>query len=291
MFNFLVTAHDKAWNYSAYEMFDPGRFGEYTQPAIKDRFKVLDDAAIVELKKMPALFTYEGDGDQTAKIGYIKRITPRAKSILLEYEFETRIPEFPFSKLSAQHFRMNIGGFEMSRTHWAVKDGDLFEILLAGGVIDEALFYSFGPLEKIQDRRFKVALSFPGVKRAYIGEIVQELKRRLPRGSIFYDRDFTDELAVPNLDTLLQKIYLENSDLVVVFLCSEYEQKQWCGLEWRAIREHIKNRRDQTVMFMRFDDASVQGVFSTDGYVDLRNFNPTEAAGFIANRIRLNELS
>lgn len=246
--------------------------------------------AIANLKKLPVLFTYEGNGDQPAKVGYIKRVTLRAKSILLEYEFETRIDEFPFSKLNDQHYRMDIGSFEMSRTHWAIKDGDLFEILLAAGVIDESLFYSVGPLEKIQNRRFKVALSFPGEKRTYIGELVQELKRRLPRGSIFYDRDFTDELAVPNLDTLLQKIYLENSDLVVVFLCEEYEQKQWCGLEWRAIREHIKNRRDQVVMFMRFDDASVQGVFSTDGYVDLRNFNPSEAAGFIINRIRLNEL-
>lgn len=291
MFNFLVTGQKKAWDFSAYELHDSGRFTEYTQPAIKARFENLDESTIGELKKLPALFTYEGDGTQPARVGYIKRVTPRAKSILLEYDFETRIEEFPFSKLSDQHYRMDIGKFEMNRTHWAIKDGDLFEILLAAGVIDEDLFYSFGPLERIQSRRFKVALSFPGEKRDYIGELVRELKRRLPRGSIFYDRDFTDELAVPNLDNLLQKIYLENSDLVVVFLCSEYEQKQWCGLEWRAIREHIKNRRDQTVMFMRFDDASVQGVFSTDGYVDLRHFNPSEAAGFILKRIRLNEIS
>lgn len=240
---------------------------------------------------MPTLFTYEGAGDQPARVGYIKRVTPRAKSILLEYEFETKIAEFPFSALSDQHYRMDVGKYEMNRTHWAIKDGDLFEILLAAGVIDEDLFYSFAPLEKIQDRRFKVALSFPGEKRVYIGELVRELKRRLPRGSIFYDRDFTDELAVPNLDTLLQKIYLENSDLVVVFLCAEYEEKQWCGLEWRAIREHIKHRRDRAVMFMRFDDASVQGVFSGDGYIDLRHFNPAEAAEFIVKRVRLNELS
>lgn len=289
MFNFLVTGHEKAWDFSSYELPDLGRFTEHTQPAIRGRFKTLDDATIVELKKLPALFTYEG-GNQTAKVGYIRRVTPRAASILVEYEFETRIPEFPFSRLRDQHYRMDIGRFEMNRTHWAIKDGDLFEILQVARIIDEDLFYSLGRLEKIQSRRFKVALSFPGEKRGYIGDLVLELKRRLPRGSIFYDRDYIEELAVPNLDTLLQKIYLENSELVVVFLCSEYEQKQWCGLEWRAIREHIKNRRDEAVMFMRFDDAPVQGVFSTDGYVDLRHFKPSEAADFILQRVRLNEI-
>jgi hypothetical protein len=290
MFNFLVTGSEKAWDFSAYEFPDLSRFTELTQPEIKAQFTPLDETKITELKKMPALFTYEGE-NKSAKIGYITRVTPRASSILVEYEFETRIPEFPFLQLRDQHYRMDIRKFEMNRTHWAVKDGDLFEILLAAGVIDEDLFYSLGRLEKIQSRRFKVALSFPGERRGYVSDVVLELKRRLSRGSIFYDRDFTGELAVANLDTLLQKIYLENSDLVVVFLCAEYEEKQWCGLEWRAIREHIKNRRDEQVMFMRFDDAAVQGVFSTDGYVDLRHCKAVEAAELIVRRVKLNELA
>lgn len=291
MFNFLVTGEEKAWNYSTYELHDSSRFTEHTQPEIRSKFSPLNESTIAALKELPVLFAYEGDGNEPAKVGYIKRIMPRAKSILIDYEFEANIAEFPFSRLSEQRHRMDIGKYEMNRTHWAIKDGDLFEILLAAGIIDAELFDSFAPLEQIQSRRFKAALSFPGEKRDFVSEVVRELKRRLPRGSVFYDRDFTDELAVPNLDTLLQKIYLENSDLVVVFLCAEYEQKQWCGLEWRAIREHIKNRRDRTVMFMRFDDAAVQGVFSTDGYVDLRHVDPVAAASYIVRRIRLNELS
>ncbi len=134
--------------------------------------------------------------------------------------------------------------------------------------------------------RFKVALSFPGEKRDYISEVAAELKRRLPRGTVFYDRDFTSQLARPNLDTLLQKIYLNNSDLVVVFLSSDYEMKQWCGLEWRAIRDIIKNKSDHSIMFMRFDNASVQGSFSIDGYVDLNEYDPVQAARLIVERVR-----
>ena len=72
---------------------------------------------------------------------------------------------------------------------------------------------------------------------------------------------------------------------LVVFLCDRYEQKQWCRLEWRAIRDVIKKRREEDVMFFRFDDADVAGVFSIDGYVDARTHTPQQAAELIAQRL------
>jgi hypothetical protein len=64
---------------------------------------------------------------------------------------------------------------------------------------------------------------------------------------------------------------------VVVFLSKEYEKKDWCGLEWRAIREIIMERENSahSVMFMRFDDAPVEGVFKHDGYIDLNAHSPS----------------
>ena len=89
---------------------------------------------------------------------------------------------------------------------------------------------------------------------------------------------------------LLQRIYLNNSELVVVFLCSDYEEKEWCGLEWRAIRTIIKNKNDHAIMFMRFDNADVSGSFSVDGYVDLAEYTPIQAARMIVERVRINDL-
>ncbi len=124
-------------------------------------------------------------------------------------------------------------------------------------------------------------MSFPGEKREYVSKVANELKKKLPKGSVFYDTDFTAQLARPNLDTLLQRVYLNNSDLVVVFLSAEYETKEWCGLEWRAIREIIKNKSDHAIMLMRFDNAAISGLFSHDGYVDLNVFDPAQAARFV----------
>jgi hypothetical protein len=137
---------------------------------------------------------------------------------------------------------------------------------------------------EITSRRFKVALSFPGEKRAYVSKVAEELSKRLGQDSVFYDEYYKADLARPNLDTLLQKIYHENSELIVVFVCKEYEEKEWCGLEWRAIRDIIKKRLDKKIMFMRFDDCEIQGIFSIDGYIDLRGQSPDEATDLICQR-------
>lgn len=288
MYNLLVTSNVGAWDVSAYE-FDRERFGEYTVETLRDRFKKLTAARIEELKSFPALFAYEGQME-IVRVGYIRRIKERGKSLLIEYEFEEDISPFKFSEIADLQVQLDIGKWEMNRTHWAVKDEDLFEILAAAGLANPTFVNQGNQPGRVEEIRFKVALSFPGEQRDYIAAVAGEIKNRLGAGSVFYDRDFTAQLARPNLDTLLQKIYLNNSDLVVVFVSADYERKQWCGIEWRAIRNIIKNKSDHALMFMKFDETVISGSFSIDGYVDLRGYTPIEAARLIVERVRLNDL-
>jgi hypothetical protein len=288
MYNLLVTAAEGAWDLDAYE-FDRTRFLEYTADSVKAHLAKLDARAQEELKSLPTLFTYEGT-DEPVRVGYIRRIRERGRSILIEYEFDESIPAFNFSKLKPLEIKLDIRGWEMSRTHWAVKDEDLFELLASVDLVDASYVGEGRPTGRVEEMRFRVALSFPGEKREYVSAVATEIKKRLGRDAIFYDKDFTAQLARPNLDTLLQRIYLNNSDLVVVFLCAEYERKEWCGLEWRAIRNIIKNKNDHAIMFMRFDNADVSGAFSIDGYVDLDEYTPLEAARMIVERVRSNDL-
>jgi hypothetical protein len=140
---------------------------------------------------------------------------------------------------------------------------------------------------RLQDIYFKVAMSFPGEKREFVDDVVNVLRPILGTDAVFYDYDYQAQLARPNLDTLLQDIYRNKSGLIVVFLCKEYAQKQWCGLEWRAIRDIIKSKEDDRVMFVRFDNASIDGVFSIDGYIDGNNFSAKDVANFISERLAL----
>jgi hypothetical protein len=94
-------------------------------------------------------------------------------------------------------------------------------------------------------------------------------------------------LRGPSLDTLLQDIYRNRSNLIVVFLSGDYQRKEWCGVEFRAIKEIIMERDHKKIMLIKLDDGVVEGIFKTDGYVDGRNFRPDELARFIAERIEL----
>lgn len=132
-------------------------------------------------------------------------------------------------------------------------------------------------------KKFKVALSFPGEKRDFVSQVASGLQEQI--GDVFYDQYFEAELAQPDQDIILQTIYHENSDLVVVFICKKYENKEWCGLEWRAIRELIKQKKSNAIMLMRFDDVEMPGVFSIDGYINLQGRTPEQIVHVILKRI------
>ena len=140
-----------------------------------------------------------------------------------------------------------------------------------------------------EGKRFRVALSFPGERRGFVEKVAAGLVEEFGRHEVFYDKNFEAELARPNLDTYLQGIYHDDSELIVVFLCGEYEKKEWCGLEWRAIRDLIKKKKTSEIMLVRFDETEIAGVLSIDGYVSAKGREPEEIAKRIIERYRMNE--
>jgi hypothetical protein len=138
---------------------------------------------------------------------------------------------------------------------------------------------------RVEDMKFTVALSFPGLHRRYVQQIATHLGSSLGSDRVFYDQHYQAQLARPGLDTLLQRIYHDQSALIVVFLSSGYATSEWCGLEWRAVRDIIKRKRADQIMFVRFDDTDIEGAFSIDGYIDARKYDPAAVSRFIIQRV------
>jgi len=137
-------------------------------------------------------------------------------------------------------------------------------------------------------RRFKIALSFPGEKRDFIQKIALALCRSYGESRVFYDEHFKAELGGRiDGDTYLQSIYLDHSELIVVFLCEEYEKKEWCGLEWRVIRDLIKRRETSKIMLFKFDNAKISGLLSIDTPIEIGEYSPEEIAKLIGQRYEL----
>jgi hypothetical protein len=107
----------------------------------------------------------------------------------------------------------------------------------------------------------------------------------LGRESILYDEYLVPELARPDLDLYLGKLYREQTDLLVPFLCADYQWKRWCNVEWRQIRDLLFQLEGERIMPFRFDDAPISGMLSIDGYVMIGHRTPNEIAELILQRI------
>ena len=136
--------------------------------------------------------------------------------------------------------------------------------------------------------RFEVALSFPGEYRARVAVIADKLAAKLGKEKILYDKWYRAELARPRLDVYLQELYHKHSRLVVFFFCKDYAEKDWCGLEWDVGRDLLKQRKDDQLMFLRFDDAKIPGLLSIHGFMDIADMADHDVADEILTRLGKN---
>ncbi|NRD31003.1 nucleotide-binding protein [Shewanella sp. DC2-4] len=136
MFSLIISYSPDSWNSSPQEL-DRSRFAvEYTADEISERYKFLDEKAIEELKSFPTLFVTENESVES-KIGYITNIRLRQNTVLFDFEFDPALPNLPIGAIEAMRVDIDLGGWELSRTHWAIKDEPLFEILLRKGYVTQ----------------------------------------------------------------------------------------------------------------------------------------------------------
>ncbi|GAC1609630.1 MAG: hypothetical protein NVS3B3_16550 [Aquirhabdus sp.] len=135
MYNMLMTAGSGDWNNPTW-VISTGRFLEYTNPAIAARFSSLNDAAVHELKNMPALFAYENFVNEPARVGRITEIQRRQNEMQITLALDSSVPPIAPSVLAALYWELDIAAkYETHRTHWAVKDVDLVSVLRKANIV------------------------------------------------------------------------------------------------------------------------------------------------------------
>lgn len=287
MYNLLVSGNDKDWDGQPY-ILETGRcVREYTDAAITEKYGDFTQEEIDSIRRFPCIFAYEAGCKKDPKFGIIRDITKRQGKVKIEYELMEIDIFISHSDIAEMLFELDISDWEMNRTHWAIKDVNLAKELSAKGVRLPSWARSESKAVDITKHIFDVAFSFPGEVRGYVESIAAELEKEIGPNSYFYDNNYKAQLARPSLDTLLQEIYSSRSKLIVVFLCEKYQEKEWCGIEFRAIKEIIMDRDHQKVMFIKMDEGKVDGIFKTDGYIDGRSDTPEKVAGYIQERVSL----
>ena len=138
-------------------------------------------------------------------------------------------------------------------------------------------------------KRFRIAFSFAGEKRDFVAQVAAMLAARFEQDKILYDKFHEAEFANWKLGLLLQGLYHDDADMIVVVVCPDYSKKDWCGLEWIAIHGMLMSGKDREIMLCRFDHAKLQGLHENAGFVELDLKTPEQAVALILERLALNE--
>ena len=136
MFNLLISYGGDSWSTGSKE-FDRSRVAvEYTANEISERYKSLGARAVEELKSFPTLFVTENE-ETESRIGRITELRLRSNSVVVGFEFDLIYPPLPRGAIEKIGSDIDLGKWELSRTHWAIKDEPIFDILLSHGYITE----------------------------------------------------------------------------------------------------------------------------------------------------------
>jgi len=113
------------------DTFTAGRVFEYTEEIILKRFMSGGVPDTDEVCKLPTVFMSENDGEgsQWARIGTLNSIRRVGNEYHLEYAYDDSLPPMPNSSIMRMAGELHIQDFEFQRTHWAIKDVDLYRVL------------------------------------------------------------------------------------------------------------------------------------------------------------------
>jgi len=136
LFNLLIAANPESWDQNSYEMERSRAVVEFTANEISERYKFFDEKAIRELNSFPCLFVIENE-KRESRIGYIKDIRVRQSTLVIEFEFDPILPILKIGVIENLRGDIDLGKGELSRTHWAVKDEPIFEILIQKGYVTQ----------------------------------------------------------------------------------------------------------------------------------------------------------
>lgn len=174
MYNLFVTAQEGAWEAGGYE-YDRSRFLEYTNESLAEKFKVLGQEQIEYLKSLPCLFAYEGYKGGV-KIGRLTDIRERDRTLFIRYEFHPRIQSIPADGLEAISALLDIRKWEMNRTHWAIKDEQLFENLRRSSLVGRnAQDWPPSSISKRQPAESKSQISRVSTVAGFIRKVLSEI--------------------------------------------------------------------------------------------------------------------
>lgn len=150
MFHLIVMGDPQAYDETAITLERGRVLREYTSDSLSESYSPLTEQAIAALRRLPALFAYERSNKKDARIGWLTKIQARRDEARFTYQFDDTFPPISWEQIDALEWDLDIGSYELNRTHWALKDVDLFAILLEHGLLSDEMLLGAGSNNPMQ---------------------------------------------------------------------------------------------------------------------------------------------
>ncbi len=254
MFNVLISANSTAWESDGRLEFDATRFLEASETEAKE-ISAADPKTLKCLERITTILLYENvvtkRSRSIVRVGQMHDVQSDGTKITFRFAESGRIRRGQFEKI---RYRLNISRWEMNRTHWAVKDGDVPQDVLA--------------LMTSTPKKYDVVLSFAGEDRAYVEQVALWLEAR--GVVVFYDRFEEANLWGKDLAEYFDGVYRKQARYCVMFASRHYAEKLWTRHERRSALAKALEARSEYVLPVRIDDTEIPGLRPTIAYQDLR---------------------
>lgn len=151
-FNLLMAYDDSDWKVPVGQIhsatFPLARYLEYTDSSIEieKKLKPVSPTSLVMLSELPAVFMSElrsyhdqnGPPQQfmSVRVGRVGNLRIEDKEIHYSFRIDHELPQVFVTNQQALEANFKMGRWELTRTHWAVKEGDLVNVFKLAGLGD-----------------------------------------------------------------------------------------------------------------------------------------------------------
>jgi hypothetical protein len=130
---------------------------------------------------------------------------------------------------------------------------------------------------------YDVVISFAGEDRGVAKALADGLT--LKGLTVFYDEYARADLWGKDLYSHLTKVYRDESKYCLMLISSAYSEKQWTNHERKAAQARAFRENREYLLPLRLDDASVEGILDTTGFVDYRATCDEEVIDLLVEKV------
>ena len=131
--------------------------------------------------------------------------------------------------------------------------------------------------------KYDIVISFAGEDRGVAEKIADGLV--LQNLNVFYDEYAQVELWGKDLYSHLTNIYRDESKYCLMLISESYARKQWTNHERKAAQSRAFSENREYILPLRLDDAAVEGILNTTGYIDFRKTNVEKVVGSLVSKV------